>query len=146
LHHKGNGFTLIEMLLVLFIIMTIVTITFFHLRTSYEEKVIGQFLELFQEDIWLAQEYAISHSQSVELSFYNGQTFYDLRESGFRNLIYKRTFHSDLQIRPLTITNPIKFLPNGNINQPGTMYVLYNLNTYKVVFQLGRGRFYIEKL
>jgi competence protein ComGD len=144
--HKSNGFTLIEMLLVLFVVMTIVTITFFHLRISYEEKVIRQFLELFQEDIWLAQEYAISHSQSVELSFYNEQSYYDLRESGFRKLIYKRPFHSELRLRPLTITNPIKFLANGNINQPGTMYVIYNLQTYKVVFQLGRGRFKIEKL
>jgi competence protein ComGD len=146
LHRNANGFTLIEMLLVLFIIMTIMTISYFHLRTSYEEKVIKQFLELFQEDIWLAQGYAISHSQSIELSIFNDQSYYDLRESGFRKLVYKRSFDHELQLRPLTITNPIKFLPNGNINQPGTMYVMYDQQTYKVVFQLGRGRFHIEKL
>jgi competence protein ComGD len=137
---------MIEMLLVLSIVMTIVALSYFQLRPIYQEKVIQHFIEQLQTDIWLAQEYAISHSQSVELSFYDLETYYDLRESGFRKLIVKRTVHPQIQIRPLTITNPIKFRANGNINRPGSMYVIYNHQTYKIVFQLGRGRFQVEKL
>ncbi len=145
-HNEENGFTMIEMLVVLMIVIVVVTLSYFQLRTVYEKQVIKHFLAEFQEDIWLAQEYAISHSQTVELSFYEQETFYDLRESGFRKLILKRPHHPRLNIRPLTITNPIKFHANGNINRPGSMYVEYNDQKYKVVFQLGRGRFHIEKL
>ncbi|MFZ3590319.1 competence type IV pilus minor pilin ComGD [Bacillus sp. DJP31] len=145
-HKKENGFTMIEMLIVLLIVMTIVTLSYFQLRTVYEEQIIKNFLEELQEDIWLVQEYAISHSQTVELSFHDQEKYYDIRESGLRKLILKRPIHPQLKIRLLTVTNPIKFLANGNINRPGTMYVEYNLQKYKIVFQLGRGRFRIEKL
>jgi competence protein ComGD len=143
---RANGFTMIEMLIVLSIVMTIVALSYFQLRATYEEKVIQHFIEQLQTDIWLAQEYAISHSTIVELSFYDQDPYYDLRESGLRKLIVKRTVHPQIQIRPLTITNPIKFHANGNINRPGSMYVTYNNQTYKIVFQLGRGRFRVEKL
>lgn len=145
LYLKEEGFTLVEMLIVILIVLSVVFLSYFHVRSSYENNVIQQFIEMLQEDIWLAQHYAISHSQSVELTFYAEQGIYDLRESGLRKLIYKRPVHSDIRIRPLTLSNPVKFLPNGNINQPGTLYVHYQNKTYKLIFQLGRGRFRVEK-
>jgi competence protein ComGD len=146
LHPKRNGFTLIEMLVILSIVMTMISFSFFHLRGLYERKVIEQFLVQLQEDIWLAQQFAIAHSKSVELSFYENEDYYDVRESGLRSLIIKRTIMSEISIRILTITNPIKFNSSGNINGSGAMYVMYNNQTYKITFLLGRGRFRIEQL
>lgn len=126
--------------------MTIISFSFFHLRGIYEKKVIEQFLEQLQEDIWLAQQFAISHSKSVELSFYENQDFYDVRESGLRSLIIQRSFISEINLKILTITNPIKFNSSGNINGSGALYVMYHNHTYKITFLLGRGRFRIEQL
>ncbi|WP_456278303.1 competence type IV pilus minor pilin ComGD [Bacillus sp. AK128] len=143
---KEDGFTLMEMLIVLSIIIMLVSFSFFHVRAVYQARVIQQFFEQLQQDIWLGQQYAISHSKGVELTFYETEDFYDIREGGVRSLIVKRTIKSEVKLRPLTITNPIKFNAGGNINSPGSMYVTYHHHTYKVTFLLGRGRFRIEKL
>ncbi|MBM6617302.1 competence type IV pilus minor pilin ComGD [Bacillus suaedaesalsae] len=142
---KENGFTFLEMLVVMTIVLIVSSLSFVYVRTTYENKIVNQFFEVLQEDIWLAQQHAISHSQSVELTFYTEQAFYDIRESGLRKLINKRPVHPSIRIRPLTMANPIKFQPNGNISGAGTVYVYDYNDTYKLIFQLGRGRFRVEK-
>ncbi|MFD1736527.1 competence type IV pilus minor pilin ComGD [Bacillus salitolerans] len=144
--HNQYGFTLLEMLIVLSIVFTLSTATYFSLQSTYEKQVIHHFLKQFQEDIWLAQEYAISHSSYVDIMFLHSNNLYQLREKGFGKLIMSRAFHPRIKIQLLTMTNPITFTPNGNINRAGSLYVIFNDQRYKVIFLLGRGRFYIEKL
>ncbi|WP_246945949.1 competence type IV pilus minor pilin ComGD [Bacillus pinisoli] len=134
------------MLLVLFIVMNLLIFSTFHLRSLYERQTIDQFFQQLQEDIWLAQQVAISHSKTIEMSFHEQKNYYDIRESGLRELVLKRLTNQDIQVRPLTISNPIRFNASGNINSSGTMYVIYHQQTYKVTFLLGRGRFKVEKL
>jgi competence protein ComGD len=148
-NHKlkhNSGFTFIEVLLVISMVMMLTIFSVFNVRANYEKQIVNYFIKQFQEDIWLAQEYAISHSHAVDFTFYSNQAIYDLREKGFRRLIVKREYHPQLIIEPLTITNPIVFHSNGNINRSGSMYVKFKSQTYKVVFQLGKGRFYIVQL
>jgi competence protein ComGD len=143
---KSQGYTLLEILVVLSIVLMLSSYSTFHFKTLYEQQIISDFLTQLQQDIWLAQEYAMSHSHYVEITFSNTHSFYELHEKGYRNLIIKRPYSSRLKVIPLTITTPIVFRSNGNINRPGSMYVTYMNETYKVTFQLGKGRFYIEKL
>ncbi|KAA0549435.1 type II secretion system protein [Bacillus sp. BGMRC 2118] len=145
LFNREKGYTFIEMLIVMTAVLVISSLTYVYVSNSYERKIVNQFFEELQEDIWLAQQHAISHSQSVELTFYTDQSFYDVRESGIRKLITSRSVHSSIRIRPLTMSNPIKFQPNGNISGAGTVYIYNHHDTYILIFQLGRGRFRVEK-
>lgn len=134
-----KGFTLIEMLLVLFIVSTLLFIASVGLKKTYDDIVISTFLNTFENDIYTAQALAISSNSKVKIKFYDG--YYEIVHTDG----YKRYYNSNIIIDENNIEE-LYFNKNGNISQGGTMYIYYEEYEYKFIFNLGMGRFYYERM
>ncbi|PKJ56964.1 comG operon protein ComGD [Bacillus sp. SN10] len=138
---KQKGFTLLEMLLVLFAISVLSMVTYFNVHSLYEKQKIEQFLRQFSNDILYMQQLAINRQKHYTLRWHKDRHMYYIGESSTNLPIIKREYDSDIQLDLNTFPNPMTYNPSGNINRGGTILLSYRSYKYEIVFQLGRGRF-----
>ena len=138
---KQEGFTLLEMLLVLFAISVLSMVTYYNVHSLYEKQKIEQFLRQFSNDILYMQQLAINRQKHYTLRWYKDRHTYYIGELSENLTIIKREYDSDIQIDLNTFPNPMTYNPSGNINRGGTILLSYRSYKYEIVFQLGRGRF-----
>ncbi|PGW23875.1 comG operon protein ComGD [Bacillus cereus] len=138
---KQKGFTLLEMLLVLFAISVLSIVTYYNVHSLYEKQKIEQFLRQFSNDILYMQQLAINRQTHYTLRWHKDRHMYYIGESSTNLSIIKREYDSDIQIDLNTFPNPMTYNPSGNINRGGTILLSYRSYKYDIVFQLGRGRF-----
>ncbi len=136
-----KGFTLLEMLLVLFAISVLSMVTYFHVHSLYEKQKIEQFLRQFSNDILYMQQLAINRQKHYTLRWNKDRHMYYIAESSTDLSIIKREYDNDIQLDLNTFPNPMTYNPSGNINRGGTILLSYRSYKYEIVFQLGRGRF-----
>ncbi|PHA03711.1 competence protein ComG [Bacillus wiedmannii] len=138
---KQKGFTLLEMLLVLFAISVLSMVTYLNVHSLHEKQKVDQFLRQFSNDILYMQQLAINRQKHYTLRWYKDRHTYYIGELSENLTIIKREYDSDIQIDLNTFPNPMTYNPSGNINRGGTILLSYRSYKYEIVFQLGRGRF-----
>ncbi|MCH4569710.1 competence type IV pilus minor pilin ComGD [Bacillus sp. ES1-5] len=138
---KQKGFTLLEMLLVLFAISVLSMVTYFNVHSLHEKQKLEQFLRQFSNDILYMQQLAINRQKHYTLRWYKDRHTYYIGELSENLTIIKREYDSDIQIDLNTFPNPMTYNSSGNINRGGTILLSYRSYKYEIVFQLGRGRF-----
>jgi len=143
---KQKGFTLLEMLLVLFAISVLSMVTYFNVHSLYEKQKIEQFLRQFSNDILYMQQLAINRQKHYTLRWYKDRHMYYIGELSTNLTIIKREYDNDIQIDLNTFPNPMTYNPSGNINRGGTILLSYRSYKYEIVFQLGRGRFMYREM
>ncbi|MCL6615948.1 MAG: prepilin-type N-terminal cleavage/methylation domain-containing protein [Anoxybacillus ayderensis] len=142
-----RGFTLIEMLIILFVVTSIMSFTVPPFQHVLAERQLQYFLEQFRNDMLYAQQYAMSRKKTVAIIFYFDTCRYQVKEGGtFGKELLARSFPSPFQFQMATLSPPLYYYPNGNVNKAGTLLVAYGHKKYKIVFQLGKGRLYAQKL
>ncbi|WP_168733824.1 competence type IV pilus minor pilin ComGD [Metabacillus sediminilitoris] len=141
-----KGFTLLESLLVLFIVSTMSLILITNIAPIYHKKVIETFLNQFEKDMLYAQQYALVNEELVFVLFKSEQNLYKIESNEQEVDLLTRNYHPKIKIEGATLTNKITYISNGSIQKSGTMFISYKDSTYKVIFYLGKGRFNIEKL
>ena len=137
---KQKGFTLLEMLLVLFAISVLSVVTHFNVTSLHEKQKVEQFLKQFSNDILYMQQLAIKRQKHYTLRWFKEKHMYYISESETDLLIVKREYDKDVQMDLHTFPNPMTYNPSGNINRGGTILLSYRGYKYEIVFQLGRGR------
>lgn len=144
---RKNGFTLLELLIVLMIVSTLTIVAIPQIDRLKKAKEETHMLEQLTDDLLYAQAYALTHRQSVVVVFYNAQGRYRMTERyTLGPVLLDRTLPSPWKIELATLQNPLTFLANGNVNKSGTVLLKNGKTTYKLVFLLGKGRFYVQKL
>jgi len=142
-----KGFTLIEILIVLTIVSVLTFISIPRINELIQAKEMNYFLEQFREDMLYVQQYAMVRKVSVAVLFYPYQSTYRITEGNMLGrVLLHRTYSANLEIHPATLQSPLMFLKNGNVNKSGTILITNGEQTYKIVFLLGKGRFYVEKI
>lgn len=143
--NKSTGYTLIEVMVVLLLIIFVGGITASSFTSMSSEKKAKEFLMLLESDLLYAQQYALSHGDRVEFIIDAQGKRYFLRHNFAPVLV--RQFDEEILFERGTLHfHEVVFLANGNIQKSGTILVTINEQLYRIVFLLGRGRFYIEKL
>ncbi|MCZ0754639.1 competence type IV pilus minor pilin ComGD [Anoxybacillus sp. J5B_2022] len=144
---RKNGFTLLELLIVLMIVSTLTIVAIPQIDRLKKAKEETHMLEQLTDDLLYAQAYALTHRQSVVVVFYNAQGRYRMTERyTLGRVLIDRSLPSPWKIELATLQNPLTFLANGNVNKSGTVLLKNGKTTYKLVFLLGKGRFYVQKL
>lgn len=146
MERNEDGFTLVEVLMVLgclTLMLTVVSTITFKMFETYEQKV---FLNQLQKDIYYAQAYAFENKTYVTLRFATEQNEYSA---------YTYTNHKILSIQKAESIKfkkvgnvTVTYTSSGNIEGPTTINLTdkNGKTIYKLVFQLGRGRFYISEI
>ncbi|HEU5140506.1 MAG TPA: competence type IV pilus minor pilin ComGD [Bacillales bacterium] len=141
---KGEkGFTLIETLIVLFIVVSVSAITLVSFQGFHSAKQTDYFLEQIQKDLYFAQEYALSHHKEVRLVLDSAKHRYSVVTDTAESLL-TRAFSPEILISS-NFGSAVEFNPNGNIARFGTLTFRTPQGTYKMVFHIGKGRFYVKQ-
>lgn len=133
------------MVIVLMIIATIGAIAYPAFDTFRKNRETEYFLRSFQKDIVHMQQKAINENRIYNLSIDNKTHVYEVRGNGLREPL-KRTFPEHIRFESFTMLLTIQFNQYGNISRAGTIYIHSANGTYKMVFQIGKGKFYVTKL
>lgn len=137
---NSRGYTLIEMMIVLFILTAVTGTTFVSYQTFSEQQQTDHFFEKLKKDLYFAQQSALIYHESVVILFDRIDHHYTIMTNN--EPIVERKYNKDM-----TVDGALKvvFNENGNIKKAGTLNFQINGDLYALTFQLGKGRFSIEK-
>ncbi|ADU29941.1 competence type IV pilus minor pilin ComGD [Evansella cellulosilytica] len=140
----SGGYTLIEILIVLLLITSFLLVSIPHFSNSVRSKDVDYFFELLEKDLYESQLHAMIHGEIVRFIFSPEEEAYFIRSN--MTMKVKRPFPKGLSVRRGSLDyTSLRFLPTGTISFSGTILFYYKDDTYMLVFQFVRGRFYIEK-
>lgn len=139
---KTNAFTLLEMLLVLSISLTMITLTIFPISNSLSTLTEKQLLEEIKATIYYAQLYAITSGQDTMITFSSPEN--QLAVATMNNSLITVPFSNSLKLNPQRLEKFCFSGSAGSINRFTTVRFIGKANNYKLIFQIGKGRFRIE--
>lgn len=141
---NDRGFTLIEMLFVLFIVMCLTGIvTKMSMKVS-EAKEIERFFTQLQLDIQFIQMSSVEQKEYLFIRFDGPINSYSIKNLSYIE-VYKRPFPKNVEFLSGSSTFvTIMYKANGNVSKAGTLYFKTPTGTKKVVITLGAGRIRIE--
>ncbi|KWW20372.1 MULTISPECIES: competence type IV pilus minor pilin ComGD [Peribacillus] len=134
-----------ETLIVLVIFILLLSITpnlYPSFNRGMEERL---FLSQFHEDLFYAQQYAISHEGLIYLHIDDVNKIYTV-SSYKEGKILERSIPADIHFSSGTLGFSFYFNQNGNVSKAGTLMIETSKGKYKLVLNIGKGRFRIEKL
>ncbi|MCT8138671.1 GspH/FimT family protein [Anaerobacillus sp. CMMVII] len=141
-----KGHSLLEMTLVLFMFAVVSAIPLVQFESTMKASDQKQFMYQLQQDLYYAQQLAMSKQLTTTVVFLNGSKEYVIRQGGV--VIFRRPYKPEDVVfvqGTLTLTD-IAFLPNGNAQKSGSLTIRMGEQRFRLVMLLGRGRFYIEEL
>lgn len=143
---NSNGYTLIEMLIVLsaLFMLSMTTSILFTPQDDLIEK--NLFLSQLKSDLLYAQVYAMSHQQKVTVHFVPKENYYYIRSANFNdeNLI-KRDYSEMIEVTKGSMELFFHFMPDGNIDNFGSIYFGIGKRNYRLMILIGKGRFYVTE-
>lgn len=143
--NQNKGFTLIEVLLVLTIVILIYTLPLLNLKPLFQQEKIDQFFVQLEKDLLFAQQYAISHNTAVRVMFFHDSRFYDVIPLKTNKTILVRNYDPNIRIVQSTTGYYVTYRSNGNVMKSGTIQIYFEDDIYNVTFMLGKGRFNVTK-
>ncbi|WP_409301656.1 competence type IV pilus minor pilin ComGD [Peribacillus sp. SCS-155] len=144
-----SGFTLSEMLIVLAAFLIIVSVSANLFPRFVLKLEIRHFIQQLGDDLYYAEQYAISHEQYISILIKNNvqpsHSSYQLI-SADGTQISSREIPDGILIEKGTAALRIFITNTGSFTSSGTWYVRKGSDVYKVTFYLGKGRFKIEEV
>jgi competence protein ComGD len=138
-----KGFTLIESLIVLSILLIISSITAFSINPQYYSATDKTFIAQLKADLYYGQQYAIANQMEVKVIFYEHEHMY-LISTGNKQLV-ERHHSPTITVTQGTIQLVFKFNSNGNVDRFGTLYIRTQQKNYRLTLLIGKGRFYVTE-
>ncbi|WP_328009335.1 competence type IV pilus minor pilin ComGD [Lysinibacillus xylanilyticus] len=139
-----RGYTFVEMLFVLFIVICLSTIVVKYSLKAAETRELEQFFTQIQLDIQYIQTYSMQQGEYISMKFESSSKRYIIKKDIFTEL-FERPFPKGVEVIPSSSSiYTIIYNFNGNVITPGTVYFKTPQGTKKVVITLGRGRSRIE--
>lgn len=141
--HSG-GFTMVEMLIVLsaFLMLSLTSAFLFSPQKELLEKEL--FFSQLKSDLLYGQQYAMSHQETITVHIMPENNYYYIRGMDYTApYLAKRHYSADINVEKGTMNLMFQYKPDGNIDSFGSVYILTGSKKYKMMFQIGKGRFYV---
>ena len=139
-----RGFTLVEMLIVLFIVMCLSAIVVKYSVKAEETRELERFFTQIQLDLQYIQTYSMHQREYISMKFESSSKRYIIKKDFYTEL-YERPFPKGVEVILSTSSiYTIMYNYNGNVMTPGAVYFKTPQGTKKVVITLGRGRSRVE--
>lgn len=138
-----RGFTLVEMLLVLAIVVLLSTFAVRFTIKNIEQHQTEQFFKQFQQDMHYLQSYAMAHNVSVRMDIRsNGKRYLGIATS--KGTILEKSTPNGYS---LVQWNPyrIQYLPNGNVSTIGALTFLTPEGKRQIQVYIGKGRMRLDE-
>ncbi|WP_088041724.1 competence type IV pilus minor pilin ComGD [Bacillus sp. EAC] len=138
-----DGFTLVEMLMVLSLIMLLLILPITQMKKIEENQKLVLFLQMFQNDLFLTQRNAAIKQIPTRIIFFKGN--YEIQDNLLNPPIVNRKYDPDILITYLSLKPPLRYTADGTISNSGTISIRYKNSEYIITFYLGSGRFKYDK-
>ena len=142
---KERGFTLLEMMVALSILMVLLSLSFLLFKPQMELVKGNTFFSQLQADLFYAQSYALSHQTRIYVQFTPSQKEYLIKGDIATGIIIHRKYDESVVINDDHISFNFTILPNGNMSKFATYPFLIDGRKYTLTIQIGQGRFYVTK-
>lgn len=135
--YQNKGFTLIEMIFVIAIIisLTFITLPYCHHQTLSNDVDIIKYN--ISSIINSAKAEALTFHQKIDLEFTSHKISYQNNENTISYLLPEQCYFSSIK--------DVYFNENGNINKANHIILNYKDESIKLIFHLGSGDYYFEK-
>lgn len=140
----SRGFTLVEIIIVLCLVTVMGNVVVISIIPFYQNYQDEQFLQQFKQDLYYSQQRAISSGATTRFIIDPETNQYQIIQHHTPILIRAYPQHVDFQAVTLSL-HQIAYLSNGNLSKAGTIKITMREKDYRLVFTLGKGRFYIER-
>lgn len=141
---KPNGYTMLEMLLVLSISITLLFFTSLSFLPFRDALIKKNFVSMLKADLYYLQSYALNKKEKVVLQFYPIQGKYTGKDFKGKSLL-ERALPEGISQLPNTSLDRIFIYENGNTDKFGSLYYMAGEDQIKLTFQIGQGRFNVEE-
>ncbi|WP_323704763.1 competence type IV pilus minor pilin ComGD [Mammaliicoccus sp. Dog046] len=135
---KVHGFTLIEMIFVMSIVSLIMLISMILSKNTIENVNLNKGLQDFEVKLEYLETKSIASKRPILVWFKpnSSQIEYQIKRNDIQTLsLYKGHVSNDNQFTTLV------FDGEGNINQFGTLKMVFNKKKYNIVFRIEKGRY-----
>ena len=136
---QNKGFTLLEMLVNLFIVSSIIFVFVAPLSMAYNSMIINGTISLIGSEVQKIQSTNMSYSKTGYVHLKN-----DKIVSNYNDKIHATNLDKKVSYSSNFNDNKIEFNKYGNITRGGHIQISRNGNEKKIIFTLGEGRFRIE--
>ncbi|WP_046173822.1 competence type IV pilus minor pilin ComGD [Domibacillus indicus] len=144
--HKEKGFTLLEMMIVLTIFTACLGAALIPLRSIAKDVSDQQFFQQVERDLFFAQTYAVTKNVNVFVHFFEdgAHSYHIYTYEQSRKTITKRDIPKRFMVDERSLSN-VTFLRSGTTSRFGTVYFTAEGKSTKLIFLIGRGRFYFTE-
>lgn len=135
---------MVEMLIVLsaFLMLSLTSAFLFSPQKDILEK--DFFFTQLQTDLLYSQQYAISHQETITVHIMPEYNYYYIRGTDYAApYLAKRYYSSKVKVEKGTLNLLFHYMPDGNIDSFGSIYVRTGSRRFKMMIQIGKGRFYV---
>jgi competence protein ComGD len=143
MNHSG-GFTMVEMLIVLsaFLMLSLTSAFLFSPQKDMLEKDL--FFSQLKSDLLYSQQYAVSHQETITVHIMPEYNYYYIRGTDYNaTYLAKRHYSPQIKVEKGTMNLLFHYMPDGNIDSFGSIYISSGSKKYKLMIQIGKGRFYV---
>ncbi|MCR6110470.1 prepilin-type N-terminal cleavage/methylation domain-containing protein [Bacillus sp. A301a_S52] len=142
---KSNGFSMLELLIVLGVLSLELTISIPSVQSTKENLLLMNYLTRLEHDLYYYQLYAVTSGQRVTVHFGIDAPVYTVIVED--EVIVERSGPSELQfIEESLKLDELVFLEKGGLQRSGRITIKHGRTSYSLVFQFARGRFYFERI
>lgn len=141
---NDHGYTLLEMLIVLFFVMCLTAIVMKYSLKQAEIKELERFFTQVQLDIQYIQTYSMHQREYISMKFESSTKRYIIKKDFYTHL-YDRPFPKGVELMPASSSvQTIMYNYSGNVMTAGTVTFKTPQGIKRLVITLGRGRARIE--
>src|SRR5690554_4149837 len=113
--NASKGFTLVELLITLTIVLVILHFSITQINHVNEEQTFEQFIDTLQRDVFAMQQYTITTREMLSLHFNNSEHYYVIYKSPLEPELIRRYYDPNIKLNFTTLENPVRFQLSGNI-------------------------------
>lgn len=140
----SRGYTLLEMLLVLFILTIISSIVLQFSNEFAEKQKVESFIQQVQFDIQTIQALTIEQGRVITIEFNDKQSYYAYYDRSGQRII-DRPYPANIEFSPFSTVKLIRIF-NGEINDFGKLKFITPLGEKQIIINIHKGRMKLAEL
>ncbi|MCM3111446.1 competence type IV pilus minor pilin ComGD [Lederbergia lenta] len=141
---REQGFTILELLIVLTILMVILSFSVLSLGNFAETMQKRLFITQLQSDLYYAHAYAIHQKEPILVNFSITENKYQATVISNNKLLFQRKLPISIYLQQSNLTK-FTITRDGTVSNFGTILFRVHNESIKLTFYIGRGRFSVQE-